>query len=162
MKVACSKGRDVSGRETAATAVEVLISVGLLGIVFVSLFSGMTMGTAETRAAREELRATQIMLERMEGIRLYNWDQLVYSNNLCPPTFTASYYPVTNSSGSTGITYYGTMSVTNISISPAPSYSNQLRLIVVSVYWTNAGVRHSRTMKTQQAQYGEQNYTFNN
>jgi len=148
--------------EVAATMLEVAVSVALFGFAFISLFTGMSMTSGVTRMAREDQRATQILLERLEGIRLFDWGELVYSNSLRPATFTASYYPFPNSSGSTGITYYGTMTVTNASMSPSATYTNQLRAIIVSVYWTNSGVRHQRTMSTYQAQYGMQNYLFNN
>jgi hypothetical protein len=147
--------------QLAATLVEVVIGLGLLGIMATALFGGMSISLTHTRMAREELRATQIMVERMEGIRLFNWDQLNYSNDLCPPAFTASFDPQANDS-SVGVTYYGTMLITNVSLDPAPSYTDRLREITVSVDWTNFGVAHHRTMTTYQAQYGMQNYIFNN
>jgi hypothetical protein len=134
----------------------------LFGILFVSLFAGMSMTSSKTRLAREDLRATQILVERIEGVRLYNWDELVYSNTLCPATFTSSYYPIADSSGSTGMTYYGTVVITNASLNPTASYTNQLRSITVNVTWTNSGLAHSRSMTTYQAQFGMQNYIFNN
>jgi type II secretory pathway pseudopilin PulG len=166
MKASLNRARSrssVSRRACVAeTVVEVMVGVSLLGLVFASLFSGMSMSTRLTQLAREDLRATQILLERMEGIRLFNWNQLVYSNTLCPPKFTCSYSPFDSSSGATGITYYGSTVITNVSFNPAASYSNQMRAIIVTVNWTNAGIPRTRTMMTYQAQYGEQNYTFNN
>jgi len=144
----------------AATSVEVAVGIALLGLLLISLFAGMTMSTTQTRMAREDVRATQILLERLEGIRLFDWYQLVYSNNFCPASFTASFYPSVNGSASNGVTYYGTMAITNASLTT--SYSNQLRAIIVTVAWTNSGARHQRSMTTYQAQYGMQNYIFNN
>jgi prepilin-type N-terminal cleavage/methylation domain-containing protein len=80
-------------QKAAFTLVEVMIAVAILGIMFVALYGGMSSGFAVTQLARENLRATQIMLERMEGIRLYNWEQVVYSN-MVPTTFVAHYYPL--------------------------------------------------------------------
>lgn len=117
------------------------------------------MTLAQARIAREELRATQIMVERMEGIRLFTWDQLNYSNSLCPTDFTSGFDP--SGSNSSGLVYYGTMQITNVFMNPSPSYSNSLRSITVSVDWTNFGQAHHRTMTTYQAQYGMQNYIFN-
>ena len=155
--------RSVSRRACVAeTVVEVMVGISLLGLVFASLFNGISMSTRLTQLAREDLRATQILLERMEGIRLFNWNQLVYSNTLCPRTFTCSYSPIASGSGAAGITYYGTTVITNVSFSPAASYTDQMRAIIVTVNWTNAGIPRTRTMTTYQAQYGEQNYTFNN
>jgi hypothetical protein len=127
-----------------------------------SIFSAMSMSMAQTRIAREDLRATQIMVERMEGIRLFDWNQLTNSA-LCPATFTNYFYPVSDESGPTnGAVYYGTMTITKAAMSPAPSYTNQLLSITVAVSWTNFGIAHQRQMMTYQAQYGMQNYVFNN
>jgi len=164
MKINFCRTRRLHQRAKAAatTTVEVAVGTALLGFLFMSLFAGMSMSSAQTRMAREDLRATQILLERIEGIRLFDWYQLVYSNNLCPATFTSSFYPRADGSGPTGITYYGTMVITNASLSPAASYTNQLRAVTVTVSWTNSGVRHQRSMSTYQGQYGMQNYIFNN
>ena len=143
--------------KAGATLVEVVVGLGLLGIMATALWGGMSSTIAQTRAAREELRATQVMVERMEGIRLFNWDQLNYSNTLCPTTFTATF-----DQSSSGPVYYGTMLITNVGISPAPGYSNSLRSVTVSVDWTNFGLAHHRSMMTYQAQYGMQNYVFGN
>src|SRR5437773_2135716 len=98
--------------QLAATLAEVLIAVAIMGVMFVSLYGGMTSGFAITRLARENLRATQICLERMEGIRLYNWNQLVYSN-MIPTTFVNYYYPLATNTSTRGLAYAGTMSTTN-------------------------------------------------
>src|SRR5215471_18874415 len=105
--------------ESAATIAELLMSVAILGVMLTSLYGRMSSSFALTQLARENLRGTQIMLERMEGIRLMNWNQ-VFSTDLNPPSFTNSYYPVSGSNVSQGITYYGTLTVTNVSLSPAP------------------------------------------
>ena len=82
-------------RQFAATLLEVTFSLAIIGVLFVSLYGGMTRGSAFTELARENLRGTQIILERVEGLRLYNWDQLVYSN-MIPSTFTNFYDRMTN------------------------------------------------------------------
>src|SRR5689334_2073166 len=92
----------------AFAMIEVLVGIAIMGIALVSLYAGMSASTSVTKTARENLRATQIMLERMEGIRLYNWNQLVYSN-MIPATFTTSYYPFASANESTGITYKATL-----------------------------------------------------
>src|SRR6266550_6177997 len=95
-------------RSTFAYAmIEVIMGVALTGFMFVSLYGGISSSFAVTQLARENLRGTQIMLERMEGIRLYNWDQLCYSN-MIPATFTTRYYPAITNGQSSGITYQGT------------------------------------------------------
>ena len=145
--------------------VEIIVSVALLAIVLTSLYAGMTMSFAITQAARQNLRATQIMVERMEGIRLYNWNQLVYSN-MVPATFTNYYYPLATENESKGITYYGEMWITNAVLSPSATYSTNMRAIVVTVSWTNynghQGIPNSRTMTTYASDTGIQNYVYSN
>jgi type II secretory pathway pseudopilin PulG len=151
--------RGSRGNQMAYTLAEVIVSVALVAILFVSLYGGMTSGFAVTQASRENLRATQIMLEYMEGIRLYNWDQLT-SSNWIPSTFTNYYYPLAIAGESRGIPYYGTIAVTNANLNPASSYSTNMRSIVVTVNWTNANTPKTRTMTTYVARNGVQNYVF--
>src|SRR5512141_804008 len=97
--------------QLAYTLAEVAVASALLAVLFVSLYGGMSQGFAVTQVSRENLRATQILLERMEGIRLFNWNQLVYSNWV-PTVFTNYYYPMTNAGESPGIMYLGRMTIT--------------------------------------------------
>ena len=148
-------------RQIAYAMVEVLMGMAIMGVMFVSLYGGMSSGFAITQLARENLRGTQIMLERMEGVRLYNWNQLVYSN-LIPVNFTNYYYPLASNGESKGIVYYGTMLITNVGLNPSATYSDQIRTIVVSINWTNSMVPRTRTMSTIVARNGIQNYVYNN
>src|SRR6266446_6307044 len=105
-------------RESFAYAmIEVIMVVALTGFMFVSLYGGISSGFAVTQLARENLRGTQIMLERMEGIRLYNWDQLVYSN-MIPTSFTSYYYPLATNGESLGVPYSGTLTITKPTLTP--------------------------------------------
>ena len=151
-------------RKLAYTLVEVIVCVALIVILFVSLYGGMSTGFALTQASRENLRATQIMLEYMEGIRLYNWDQLTQSNWI-PGSFTRYYYPLanTNAGESLGIPYYGTVTITtNPVMNPTAVYSANMASVTVALAWTNAAVPHSRTMTTYVARNGMQNYIYYN
>jgi len=70
--------------QRAYTLAEVTVATLLLSTLLIALYAGMSGGLAYTAMIREELRATQVMLERLEGIRLYNWDQ-IHSNGFVPP-----------------------------------------------------------------------------
>jgi len=78
----------------AYTLTEVMMAATVILIIMLSLFLGLSMGFYITRTSREDLRATQVVIGRLEGIRLYNWNQIVYSNTI-PKTFTETYYPMT-------------------------------------------------------------------
>jgi hypothetical protein len=161
-----SRQGDSRRGEAASTVIEVLMGSMIVIITFISLYAGMSSGFAVTKVARENLRATQIMLERMEGIRLYNWEQLVYSNWI-PAKFTNYYYPITNAGESQGIPYVGSYIITNANFpSPAPSYAANMRLISVQVWWTNSlgsnQVVRTRKMQTLVGRIGLQSYIYNN
>ena len=149
----------------AFTLIEVLVSVSIVGIMFLSLYGGITSGFAVINVARENLRATQIMVEKMEVMRLYTWDQ-VNSNGFVPLTFTASYYPpigTTNDQQNSavtngGIVYYGTISFSNAPVST--NYSSSVKLVTVTMYWTNGTYTHQRSMQTLVSANGIQAYVY--
>jgi prepilin-type N-terminal cleavage/methylation domain-containing protein len=143
------------------TLMEVVMAVALLAIMMISLYGGISSGFAVVQLARENLRSTQIMLERMEGIRLYNWNQLVYSN-MIPSSFTSYYYPHAAAGESKGLAYAGRMIITNAVMTPPSTYSANMRLITVTLNWTNGNVRRTRSMSTYVSKNGVQNYVFYN
>jgi Tfp pilus assembly protein PilV len=157
--------RHTRGRSAFALA-EVLVAVALMSVAFVSLYLGISTSFAITQVSRENLRATQIMLERMEGIRLYNWNQLVYSN-MIPSNFVAYYYPAGKLGESKGIAYGGTINIGAANLNPSASYSDRMRAITVTVSWTNSNggnqkIVRQRSMTTYTARDGVQNYVINN
>ena len=141
------------------TIIEVLVAAGILGVLVVALYSGMTSTTFSIRLARENLRATEIMLEKTECLRLYSWDQLTNSAYV-PTNFTAYYYDsgATNGVG-TGITYNGSFFLSTLPLADR-TYSNDLRVLTMNLAWTSGGVGRSRTLKTYCARYGIQNYVI--
>jgi len=148
----------------AFTFTEIVVATAVMVIIFLALFSGIAYGLTEVQLSRENLRATQILLERMEGIRLYTFDQLV-SSNMFAGSFTATYYPLamTNQS-SQGIVYYGEFAISDPQT--GTDYNANLRTITASVTWTNTylskQITRNRQMQTIVGRYGIQNYSFFN
>lgn len=136
--------------------VEVMVAMGVLGTLILCLYAAIAWGFAVMRLARENIRATQVMAEKMETIRLYNWDQ-VNSNGFIPPTFSVPYYPLGKTNGS-GLTYYGTMSINNVAF--GDSYDADMRQVTVTLNWTNAHLPRTRTIQTLVSRYGLQNYIY--
>ena len=60
----------------AYTLVEVMIGVAIMSTGLASLCLGFSQGFTVIQVARENLRATQILQEKMETIRLFTWNQL--------------------------------------------------------------------------------------
>ena len=162
-------GERASPRDnTGAAMIEVIVSLGLVALVLTSLYAGVTMSFFTIDASRQDLRATQILLERMEGIRLFNWNQLVYSN-MIPATFTNYYYPLASGNESKGITYVGNMTITNATLNPSATYQTNMQAIIVDVFWTNyhgygltKKIVSHRSMTTYSTDTGMQNYVFAN
>lgn len=145
-------------RESAYTLVEVIMGSVVILIMGIGLLGGMTSGNSFTQLARQDLRATQIMLEKMEEVRLYSWSQ-INSNGYVPTNFTATYYPPGLSSNAGGITYTGQISIVPLVISGAP-YSNTMRQVTASLKWKCGNVVRSRSMSTYVASNGLQNYIY--
>jgi prepilin-type N-terminal cleavage/methylation domain-containing protein len=146
----------------AFSLVEVMVGMAVMGLAFVALYGGISSGFQLMRTTREDLRATQVMVEKMETIRLCSWEQVVSGTNI-PTAFTEFYYPLasTNSSSSTnssGIVYYGSVAITNADLNS--NYSTQMRTIVIQVRWTNYNIPRLREMRTYVARDGMQNYIF--
>jgi type II secretory pathway pseudopilin PulG len=146
-----------SARETAFTLVEVIVASALAGIMFAALLAGFAMSFQTIRIDRENSRAIQIMLEKTELLRLYNWDQITGAdtNTYIPTSFTAPLYPGTNNGG---FTYSGRVTITNVSTSS--NYSNDLRAVTINLTWTSGSAARSRSMTTWVSRYGLQNYVY--
>ena len=143
--------------EAGFTLAELMIGCAILGIMVVSLFGGISFGFSNITIARQNLRATQIVLEKMEIMRMYSWEQ-VNSNGFVPSTFTAPFFPTSGSDTNGGLVYYGTISITNVSLST--TYDEDMREVTVLLNWTNRNVPQSLEMSTYISQYGMQRYIF--
>lgn len=151
----------------AFTLVETLVAVGVLGITTLSLFAGFGSGFALIQVTRENLRATQILVQRMETVRIYTWSQL-QDTNYFPLTFTEYYDPL---AGASGLTYTGSVLNASGSVAfPAPpgvssalpdAYRTNMALVRIQVAWTSDGKLRTREMQTYVARYGIQNYIYN-
>ena len=158
MKIRSS--RNSGPHERAFTLAEVLISAAVIGILFVTLFYGISFCFSATKFERENLRATQIMLQRMEGIRLFNWSQLQNTNY--NPTLTQErYIPANGTNAASGVTYDVTVSVTPVALNPSPTYSGYMRKVTVTVKWVSGNnITRSRSASTFVAKDGIQNYIY--
>jgi hypothetical protein len=145
-------------RQIAAYSLaEVMVAVFVLGVIGLAYYSALSSGFSVVQSTREDLRATQIMMQKIEAIRLCTWSQLTNF------TFQETYDPL--STNNNGTVYTG-----SVAIGPAtalvnnPSYSNNMCLVTVTLGWTNYNGRrpvpHTRKMQTEVARYGLQNYVW--
>ncbi len=142
----------------AYTLVEVLVAASLIGIMVVSLYAGFSSGLAVLRVSREETRATQILLQKIEAIRFCTWNQLLTS---FPGTFEEPYDPA----GTNSTFYWGTVSIGSPEMIPdSADYKSNMAQVIVTVRWTNFNgalpTACSNQMTTLVAKYGAQNYVL--
>jgi type II secretory pathway pseudopilin PulG len=149
---------DSRKRDRAAhTLVEVMVALGVSGFMLVALYAGFSAGFSVLRLARENLRATQILAERMEVVRLVKWTDV--NPGFIPGSFTAPFFANdTNGSAVGGFNYSGTVVVTNAPLSE--SYAGDLRMIQITVNWNSGGSQRARQMTTYVSKYGLQNYIY--
>ncbi|MBU6410616.1 MAG: hypothetical protein KGR98_09530 [Verrucomicrobia bacterium] len=151
------RGRAAGGYSFA----EVLVGSTLTLFMSISFFALIDTSTDMMRTARENVRATQIMVNRLEGLRLYAWSQ-VSDPTLFPTNFTEYYYPAGTNDGTAGVLYTGSVQVASAPMSPAPSYATNMEQVTVTLTWSSGNVLRTRQMSTFVARYGEQNYVIQN
>ena len=140
--------------QSGFTLVEVMTGLLFMVLLFVSVYLGLSQSFVMIQSARENLRATQIILQTMETIRLYSWDQM--TNGSIPSTFTAAYD--TADTQSTNRVFNGTVQISPAAMSE--SYSNDHRLVTVGLTWNSGMIQHQRQMTALVSRYGLHNYYY--
>jgi hypothetical protein len=145
---------------------EVTVGLGIVGTATAALFSAFGAGFLTIRMARENLRATQIMLEKVETLRLYSWTQVTNNAGFIPTTFTNKYDPASQV-GNRGLLYYGTLMITNVNPvqmggmgGVAPSYTNDMRMVIVRLNWKTGNIDRNREFRSYISRCGLQDYVF--
>ncbi len=134
--------------------VEMLMATVIIGTLFVTAYLGLAQSFNVARMTRENVRATQILQDKTETIRLYTWAQI---SNSIPSSFSAMFYPP-GTANNQGILYTGTVSIANSPLTE--SYSNDLKLVTVTVYWTSGRIACQRQATTLVSHYGLHNYIY--
>jgi len=138
-----------------------MVAVFVMGIMVVALFVGFSSGLRVVHAARDKLRATQILTQKMETIRLLKWSQ-VTNNATASTNFTAYYDP---SGTNSGTLYEGLYSASAAPAGIPAAYRDKMRLVNVHLFWTNWTSATKMTVQQRQiqtfvARYGLQNYVY--
>ena len=140
-------------RCAAFSMVEVLFAMLIVGVMVVALYAALATSTSWLRDSQENQTVSQIMSEKLDTIRLYNWDQ-INSNGFIQTNFTVGIDPaVTNS------TAYYTGRVVMLKNPVAEIYWSNLVQVTVNVAWVSpAGRAQNRSMSTFVTTYGIQSY----
>lgn len=144
-------------RTRAFTLVDALFAMAMAAVMFTALYAGLAHGFKIIKMARENTRATQIMLEKMETIRLYTWTQ-INSNGFIPTNkFIVPYYSVNGTNSSlvyTGQFFIEASGLTN-------NYKDDMKKVTVRVDWGGVGtMNRTRSMSTYVSRNGLQSYVY--
>ena len=139
--------------QAAYTLAEVMISTAILGTCAGSFMAAFGSGFITLEMMRENQRATQILIEKTETIRLFSWDQL-NDPTYAPTNFVDHYDPRKPQSTA----YTGTVILTEPPFSA--SYKDDVRRLTVTLRWTTKGVPRERSITTLVAKDGLQNYVY--
>ena len=155
----------IQRRNGAYSLPEVVIAAAVLGMLSVSLLAAFSSGLTVVRSGRENMRATQILLQKMETIRLFTWSQ-TRDTSLAATDFSEYYDPTRTNTQSGGVMYRGFYSNSVAPDTIPAAYRDKMRTTTVTVFWTNyltgtnSAVVHSRQFQTYVARYGMQNYVY--
>ena len=159
MKLQQTPARKAKGASNAAfTLVETMVSVILSAIMLSSLYACLASGIAIERITSEDLRATQILVQRLERVRLCSFDQ-VTDPDYNPRTSTESYNPGGAARGTGGAVYSITFTPSVPAVGTLPeSYRTNMLLVTVGATWKSGEVQRSRSMQTWVARSGIETY----
>ena len=143
-------------RSCAFSLVEVVIAMSVVGVSGIALLSGISSGMLTMQMARENVRATQILVEKTETLRLYSWDQ-INTTNFIQTSFVERYDP-NSTNGGQGLSYTGTIAIASVPMTTA--YSDEMKQVTVSLSWRTGGINRNRSFRTFVARNGLQNYIY--
>ncbi|HKQ40442.1 MAG TPA: hypothetical protein VJ063_20395 [Verrucomicrobiae bacterium] len=138
---------------------EAVIGMALLGLVMMAMYTGLCTTTFSVQLSRENLRATQIMTETLDTIRLYGWKKInpIYIQTV--PTLPL-YVDDPSKAGNDASTRVFTREIT---LEPAPiaePYGVDMQVVTVKLTWQTGKLKRTRTMSTMVSKYGLNRYVY--
>jgi len=141
------------------TLIETVMATLLAGIMLPTLYAGLAAGFSIIKATRENLRATQVIVQRMEAVRLVSYKTLPTA---FPTNVTEYYNPCGQTNGTGGAVYTVTYNCVPAPNTLPPSYRSNMMLVTVTAAWNSGNVQRARSMQTYVARYGVQRYVSGN
>jgi prepilin-type N-terminal cleavage/methylation domain-containing protein len=137
------------------TLTEVIMASAILSICAAGIMVAFASGFRIVGMTQENQRATQVLIEVTEIVRLYSWNQL-HTPGFVPSQFTEYYDPSTKS----GVVYTGSIAIASAPNEIPASYRDNLKYLTVTIDWSTAGIPRTRSMTTVIAKDGVQNYVY--
>jgi len=146
------------GLHSGFTLAETLVAILTGTIMLAALYASFAFGYSALKLTQEDLRATQILLQRMELLRLTSFSEI--QND----TFTDYYDPSAVNDAKAGAVYTITITTNAPTSSDMPVqpvyYMNKMRKVMVTATWTNSNRLRSRSLLTYASQSGIQSYVY--
>ena len=144
--------------EAAFTLVECIVGLLVAAVVLTALYSSFIFAYGALKLDREDLRATQILLQRMETLRLTSFSAIQGGS------LTEYYDPNGKTNSSYGAAYTVTIATnaptsTDMPVQPV-YYMNKMLKVTATATWTNANKVCTRSLQTYASQAGMQSYIY--
>ena len=152
-------------REAGDTFAKMLVGVAFVGVVVTVLYGAFSVGFPVIQSTRENLRATQIVMQKAEALRLFTWNQVCDTTNRRKPLFVEprDSLGVANNRGDVQYAGYITAAAPAAGVLANPSLSH-MRPVTVTLCWTNSDggkpVVHRREIQTRLARNGMPKYIW--
>jgi len=152
-------------REAGDTFAKMLVGVAFVGVVVLLLYGAFSVGFPVIQSTRENLRATRIVMQKAEALRLFAWSQVCDPNSDRKPLFVEPQDSpgVASSRGDVQYSGYITAGAPAAGDLADPSRSH-MRPVTVTVCWTNSHggkpVVQTRQIQTRLARNGMPKYIW--
>jgi len=148
-----------SSRSGAFTLAEAMVATAMGAVMLIALYGAVTYSYGTIKLNREDLRATQILVEQMENLRMTPFSQIANLTTNMPYCSGASgnFYTISIATSTPAQTDLLSPGVNN----PAVWYAGDMLRITATATWTNANIQRVRTLDTYAARKGAQGYIAN-
>lgn len=174
MRIQLQSRRDSTGHssrarstlsETGYTRSEVLAATAILGFVGALLYGLFSPGLGVLQSAGQNLRATQILMQKAETLRLFTGRQVVDPKDFHQPLFVEPHDPQDGASPCGGLQYTAYVSAAILVPGERPvAFPAHMRPATVTLRWTSyegsKPVVHTRELQTRLARNGMPKYIW--
>jgi hypothetical protein len=150
-------------RNAAFFLVEATIGMMLLGLIFMALYTGLVTTTFSVQLSRENLRATQIMAEKLDTLRLYGWKKIIEEDPFYMQRGVVDAPVYSDDPSKAGNDATARAFDTEILIEPAPfteAYAVDMRMVTVKLTWDTGKMKRTRSMSTLISKHGLFKYVY--
>ena len=145
-------------RNSAFTLIETVVASFLAAVMLPAIYASTAAGFAMVQVTRENLRATQIIVQRMEAIRLSPYKFIQDPSSF--PTNSTEYFCANGKTN--GAAYAVTYNWQPGPTSLPPSYRTNMLLVTVTASWASGNAQRTRSMQSYVARYGIQRFVSGN